>query len=112
MRGKMFPNGWGDNYDAIWEYGVGAMFWRDDRSVPVLYVIVPRAGVRRKRAMLKLRMHNNGEDWRKKGNKIMWDGNWEAPTLNASIRYPDQWHGWIEKGKLVDAGDSEARCPE
>lgn len=41
--------------------------------------------------------------------KWNWDGSEEAPTISPSIRIlgrfgePDLWHGFLVKGKLIDA---------
>lgn len=115
----MFPT-WND--DAFWRYGAGAMAWLPemDAACPTLLVLLPcvpddpEAAASRIRGMsepIPLLMVNDGADWRHPGDKIMWDGNREHPTLAASILVPGDWHGWIHGGKLVDAADSPARTP-
>lgn len=32
-----------------------------------------------------------------------WDGNEEEPTLTPSLHTIGHWHGWVRKGRLVEA---------
>ena len=119
----MFPQGW--DCDEFWEYGAGAMTWLPEKennepTCSTLMVLLPCVPdnpeyIKRKRGAsdpIHLLMVNDGQDWKNKGNKVMWDGNREAPTLSASVSVPGHWHGFIRAGKLVDCSDSPAKTPE
>lgn len=49
------------------------------------------------------------EPQRPDGPVWTWDGNREAPTITPSVRVlggegnPDEWHGWLTAGKIVNA---------
>lgn len=50
------------------------------------------------------------EFWRNGNGPVWtWDGNREVPTISPSVRVlggdgqPDEWHGWLTAGKIVNA---------
>ena len=87
------------DYDAFFEYGIGAMCWRfDPEDRRMLYFIAPgNYGVSR------IYTKRSETDWTVPGDVDGWDGNLERPTFQPSIWLIDRkgWHGFIREGNLV-----------
>ena len=94
-----------EDYNAFFDYGLGAMCWRRRYAQRALYFLAPchNALLRFEGAMILTMM--DGTDWTHPGDVSGWDGNIERPTFHPSIWLGDRmgWHGFIQAGDLVDA---------
>ena len=95
-----------EDYDAFFEYGIGAMRWRLDKAgrrklIFIAPEIDPEPG-RKPGICTEIYTMTDGEDWKVPGPVQGWDGNLERPTFNPSIWLLDRkgWHGFIKNGDL------------
>lgn len=94
-----------DDYDAFFEYGVGAMCWLFDKEGRrKLLFLAPDTGAENITGSICVEIYTetNGQDWKIHGDVQGWDGNLERPTFNPSIWLLDRkgWHGYIRNGDL------------
>ena len=113
IQGKMFRM-WRE-YDAFWDYGVGAMSWawvkdktdaEDFEGRRALFVLVPHKDVRRPFVPVQLYVDRAPDNWAEPGNVRGWDGDEERPTFTPSVQVLPRdtgWHGFIERGMLITA---------
>ena len=102
--GKMFLD-LGKDYNAFFDFGVGAMCWRKDtEGRRILYFLAPSLSDARFDGA-RIYTMTDGQDWTHPGAVKGWDGNVERPTFNPSIWLSDKegWHGFIRDGNLIDA---------
>ena len=96
-------------YDAFFEYGVGAMCWKQDpegRRQLLFYAPWPEPYQNGVRGFCTLiYCQTDGQDWKVPGPVNGWNGNAERPTFQPSLWLLDRqgWHGFIVDGDLVTA---------
>ena len=104
IKGRMFRD-LAEDYDAFFDYGVGAMCWVRRHEQRALYFLAPCPPADRGFAGAMILTMTDGEDWTVPGSVSGWDGNLEQPTFHPSIWLDDckGWHGYITAGDLIDA---------
>lgn len=73
-------------------------FWGDKR---VLYLMLPHRTS--KGQFVNIPTHVTIDHKNDCGASWSWDGNENAPTLSPSIHTYGVWHGFVQKGELVEA---------
>lgn len=108
FEGRMFRN-MTDDYQAFFDYGIGAMCWQHDPEGrrELLFIapaVDPDPGAK-PWVLTAIYTSTDGKDWKNPGPVNGWDGNVERPTFNPSIWLLNRkgWHGWIREGNLVTA---------
>ena len=97
------------DYDAFFDYGIGAMCWtRDAEGRRMLLFIAPHEPEIEgcpHWIVTRIYTRTDGKNWKEPGDVEGWDGNLETPTFSPSMWLLDRegWHGFIQNGDLVTA---------
>ena len=96
------------DFKRLYEHDVGTMFWtKDEEDRRILRVVFPASKDGTGKNIIDLYVYNNDKDWTIPGEHKHWDGNEQKPTLKPSILVSGGWHGYIQKGELVQIKDKK-----